>query len=115
MIAMRPVYARARLLLVPSQWEEAWGRVVSEAQASGIPAIASDIGGLPESVGPGGILVSPDAPLERWLAALSALWDDAAAWERYADAAAAHFAALDLSPERAARRLVDIVTAQPGA
>jgi glycosyltransferase involved in cell wall biosynthesis len=112
---MRPVYARARLLLVPSQWEEAWGRVVSEAQASGIPALASDIGGLPESVGSGGILVTPDAPLERWLAALSELWDDDAVWARYAAAAAAHFAALDLSPERSAQRLVDIVAGHSGA
>ena len=35
---MREVYRKTRVLLVPSQWEaETWGRVVSEAQFSGIP------------------------------------------------------------------------------
>ncbi|MEJ2117351.1 MAG: glycosyltransferase, partial [Alphaproteobacteria bacterium] len=28
---MRKVYARARILMIPSRWEEAWGRVASEA------------------------------------------------------------------------------------
>ena len=32
---MRSLYARARLLLAPSQWEEAWGRVATEAQVNG--------------------------------------------------------------------------------
>src|SRR5262249_21620774 len=55
---MRTVYCDTRILLVPSQWEdETWGRVVSEAQLSGIPVITSDRGGLPESVGPGGIVL----------------------------------------------------------
>ena len=60
---MRTVYAQARVMLVPSQWEEAFGRVVAEAQVSGIPALVSDIGGLPEAVGPGGCLVPPTARL----------------------------------------------------
>ena len=59
-------YAQARILLVPSVWEEAWGRVVTEAQLSGIPVLASAIGGLPESVGPGGILVPPGSDVEVW-------------------------------------------------
>src|SRR3546814_1677889 len=32
---MREVYRRTHTLLVPSQWEEAWGRVATEAQFSG--------------------------------------------------------------------------------
>jgi len=63
---MDRVYRQTRLLLAPSQWEEAWGRVVTEAQFSGIPALASRIGGLPESVGVGGVLLEPDAPIEAW-------------------------------------------------
>src|SRR3546814_9881685 len=42
---MREVYRRTHTLLVPSQWEEAWGRVATEAQFSGIPVLASDRGG----------------------------------------------------------------------
>ena len=74
---MRTVYADTKIVLAPSRWEEAWCRVVSEAHYSGIPALASSQGGLPESVGPGGTLVDVDAPIERWVSALRRMWDDA--------------------------------------
>jgi glycosyltransferase involved in cell wall biosynthesis len=74
--SMRPIYARTRILLAPSQWREAWGRVASEAHISGIPVLASHIGGLVESVGPGGILIPPNAPAADWIAALRTLWDN---------------------------------------
>lgn len=73
---MREIYRDAKLLLVPSIWNEAWGRVVTEAHFSGIPVLASNRGGLPESVGSGGVLVNPDSPVTEWLAALSFLWDN---------------------------------------
>src|SRR3546814_16019482 len=44
---MREVYRRTHTLLVPSHWEEAWGRVATEAQFSGIPVLASARRGLP--------------------------------------------------------------------
>lgn len=72
---MRPIYSRAKALLVPSQLMEAWGRVVSEAHVNGIPVLASNIGGLPESVGPGGILLEPDN-VDAWENALAQVWDD---------------------------------------
>ena len=53
---MRSVYRDTKVLLVPSQWLETWGRVATEAQFSGIPVLASRSGALPEAVGPGGIL-----------------------------------------------------------
>jgi len=70
---MRTVYSRTRVLLVPSQWEEAFGRVVVEAQASGIPVIASRTGGLPEAVGDGGVLIDDYRDPDRWLTALQGL------------------------------------------
>ena len=82
---IRPVYARTRVLLAPSQWREAWGRVASEAHISGIPVLASRIGGLVEAVGDGGILVEPDAPAQAWADALRSIWDDPA---RYAELSA---------------------------
>ena len=50
---IRPVYARTRLLLAPSQWVEAFCTVAFEANANGIPVVASRIGGIPTTVGPG--------------------------------------------------------------
>lgn len=84
---MREIYRIARIVLVPSLCEEAWGRVCTEAQCSGIPVLGSNIGGIPESVGPGGLLVDVHAPLADWLAGLSVLWDDHASYVRLSEAA----------------------------
>jgi glycosyltransferase involved in cell wall biosynthesis len=58
-------YAAADLLLLPSHGE-AYGMVVTEALARGLPVIATDAGGLPEALGHGadgcsrpGLLVPP--------------------------------------------------------
>lgn len=67
---MRDVYARTRILIVPSQWEESWARVVTESHFSGIPVIASDVGGLRESVGEGGILIPPSTDADGWATVL---------------------------------------------
>ena len=44
------LYDGARMVVVPSQWEEAYGRVAREAYLLDIPVLASNIGGLPEAV-----------------------------------------------------------------
>ena len=72
---MREVYGKARIVLMPSLVEETFGRVPVEAGVNGIPTIASHRGGLPESVGEGGILVEdPSDPLE-WIRAIETLED----------------------------------------
>ncbi|MFO1058991.1 MAG: glycosyltransferase [Dongiaceae bacterium] len=112
---MRAVYARSRLLLAPSRWEEPWGRVVTEAQLSGIPVLATCSGGLPEAVGPGGILVPPEAPVEAWAGALGRLWDDAAAYDELSRRALQHAARPEIQPERLLAGLVEQVRALAGA
>ena len=67
---MRPVYAQAKVLLMPSVWEESFGRTVLEAQLNGIPVLASNRGALPETVGDGGLTVDPHEPIEVWARAL---------------------------------------------
>jgi glycosyltransferase involved in cell wall biosynthesis len=62
----RILYKQMKILLIPSQWEEAFGRVAIEAMVNGIPVIASDIAGLKESVGKGGILLKKD-DIDSWV------------------------------------------------
>ena len=86
----RRFYARSRVVLVPSVWEETFGRTAAEAQINGLPVLASDRGGLPETVGDGGLVLPlppgltaaphvapPAAALGPWLTAVLRLWDDA--------------------------------------
>lgn len=80
---MKSLYATTKLLLVPSMWEEAWGRVVNEAQVSGIPVIASNRGGLPESVGNGGIIIPYDADFTEWDNNLNELWSNTETYNFY--------------------------------
>ncbi len=67
---MRPVFARTRTLLMPSLWEEAYGRTVVEAQINGIPVVSSNRGALPDTVGAGGIVVDAHATVDVWEKAL---------------------------------------------
>lgn len=106
---MREVYAQARILLVPSQCEECWGRVVTEAQCSGIPVIASDVGGLPESVGPGGILVDKDRDIALWQQALSDLWDDEGRYQLMSSVAKKHSLREEISRSFLIKRFIDFL------
>jgi glycosyltransferase involved in cell wall biosynthesis len=87
---MRAVFGKCKILLAPSTYEEAYGRVATEAQISGIPVIASTRGGLPEAVGPGGILLDPEQPVADWAVAVRKLWQDEQHYAELSAAALAH-------------------------
>jgi glycosyltransferase involved in cell wall biosynthesis len=87
---MRSLYAKARLVLAPSQYDETFGRIAPEAHVSGIPVLATRRAGLPEAVGPGGVLIDPGAPIEAWADALRRMWSDAAYHRQLSDAALAY-------------------------
>jgi glycosyltransferase involved in cell wall biosynthesis len=106
---MRAVYARSRIVLAPSRWEEPWGRIATEAQISGIPVIAAATGGLPEAVGPGGLLVPPEAPLSAWDDALASLWDDPALHATYSRLALEHAARPEIQPDALMDRFLALV------
>jgi glycosyltransferase involved in cell wall biosynthesis len=59
----------AALLLVPSQIEETFGRVAFEGMAAGVPVLASDVGGMRETV-PAVQRVSPHTDPPAWAAAI---------------------------------------------
>ena len=108
---MREIYSRAKVLLAPSgvghpEWIEAWGRVATEAQVSGIPVLASDSGGLPESVGPGGINIDTQAPLDVWVSALARLWDNPDEYKRYSEAARQYSLRDEINPVWQINRVV---------
>lgn len=54
---MRPVYERARILLLPSLWWESGARVLAEAMLNGIPTIVSNCGGSPSLIADAGIVI----------------------------------------------------------
>jgi len=112
---MRKVYRTARLVLVPSQWRETWGRIVTEAHFNGIPVLASDRGGLPESVGPGGIIVPSSAPVAEWESALSRLWDDASEYQRLCHAALEYSKRQAIQPEYLLTRFVTLLSQHVGS
>lgn len=106
---MRSVYARARVLLAPSVWEEAWGRVATEAQFSGIPVVGSSQGGLPEAIGSGGVVLPVDAPIDEWVEAVRRLWDDPEHYAAMSDAALAHSRRDQIDPDRQIGMLIEVL------
>jgi glycosyltransferase involved in cell wall biosynthesis len=93
-------FALTRILLVPSVWDEPFGRVAAEAMINAIPTIVSDRGSLPQvvggdfSAGGGGRVLSvpewmtfkttrlpTEQEVEPWYEAVCALWDDPALFQ----------------------------------
>lgn len=67
---MAPLYASHRLLLVPSQVEDAFPRVIIEAGLHGVPTLGSDRGGIPEAVADGGLNLPPH-DVNAWVEAIT--------------------------------------------
>ena len=65
---IRIAYRKTRILLMPSQYES-WGRTATEAMASGIPVICSDLPGLRENCSDAATYCKPDR-LDEWIAAI---------------------------------------------
>ena len=87
---MRNVYNKTKILLIPSVWQEAFGRVAVEAGLNGIPSIASDVGGLNESVGKEGILIKDYRNIDEWIKNINLLLDNDKKYHLYSNAAKKH-------------------------
>ncbi|WP_353814435.1 glycosyltransferase family 4 protein [Agromyces sp. SYSU T00266] len=84
----------AKVLVVPSTWAEPSGLTAGEGMASGLPVVASRVGGLPDVVGDAGILVPPNDPVAL-AGALRRLIDDHAERARRGAASRAYAEAHD--------------------
>ena len=108
---MRSIYGQTKLLLVPSVWEEGFGMVAVEAQSCRIPVIASARGGLPESVGDGGILIQDYRNVEEWVNAINEVLRDSSMYRELSNRAFCHASSADFQPTQLARRFLEACTA----
>ena len=121
-------FALTRILLVPSVWEEPFGRVAAEALINGIPPLVGNRGALPDVIGGdfacgggGRVLPIPDGMTQRtttlpsaqevepWFDAVCTLWDDPALYESMA-ARGRQIAEERYSEEVSRRKHVDYFT-----
>jgi glycosyltransferase involved in cell wall biosynthesis len=86
------------VVVLPSR-REAFGRVLVEAMATGVPVVATAVGGIPEVCidGVTGLLVPPDDPDALAVAIALTLTDQAATADRVAAATADVHARFDLA------------------
>lgn len=66
------------IVLVPSQWQEPFGRVAVEALQAGSCVLVSDTGGLPEAVGDRKALIVPPGDVDAWEMRILAIKEDPA-------------------------------------
>lgn len=108
------LFRDARVLLAPHQVDNR-PRTVLEAQANGLPVVASDLPGLFEAVGEGGHLVDPDAGPEQWIRSIGQLWDDESYWMDLSDRARMHAGRPEVRPARIAARFAELIDELAGA
>jgi glycosyltransferase involved in cell wall biosynthesis len=130
----REYFALTRVLLVPSVWNEPFGRVAAEAMVNGIPPVVSDRGALPDVVqgdaaeGGGGLVRAvpewmtadgtrvPEAhDVEPWFEAVCALWDDERLYEAVSRSGRAIAAARYSEDVSRARHVEYFTSLTPGA
>src|SRR5262249_47674646 len=102
----RAVVRRALAFVLPSEWE-AFGLVLLEAMAAGVPIVATSVGAIPEVLGGGaaGLIVPYDDP-SSLAGALERLAHDAELRERLVVAATARVEGLTWDRSAAAMRTV---------
>ena len=106
---MKEVYRHIKLTIIPSIWNEAWGRIATESHINGIPCLASNRGGLPESVGKGGILLEPENNLDEWNYYLRKLWDNNIFYSKYVDHAFEYSKRKEIQPSHLISKLIDFL------
>lgn len=103
------LYSSTAVLIVPSQSEEAFGRVTLEAQVNGIPVLGRSVGGLPEALHASGTLLAPDAPARAWAEAIEQLLTDDALYAVRSIQARANTARIEFNLNRLVEQFISLV------
>lgn len=122
----RDIFTSARIVVVPSMVEEAFGLLAAEAALNGVPALVGPRGALPEAAADPSMVLPlpaeldegsrvPPTAVEPWISAITTLVDDATAYQRAAGlarAAAERFALAHAADQYA--RVFSDVERHPG-
>jgi glycosyltransferase involved in cell wall biosynthesis len=104
---VRSLYRRASALLVPSIWFENSPMVIYQAQAAGLPVLASDSGGIPELLaGRDDSLILPAGDAAAWTSGLRELVEDPRLLARLRASAAAYAAESESALNARGRRVM---------
>jgi len=87
----RAAYSKTRILLVPSLVHDSSPRVILEAQASGIPVVGTDNGGIRDMIGRGGICLPSPCDDGDFVGAVTSM-DNDQAYKEYCKLAEDNFA-----------------------
>lgn len=79
---IKQLYKDTKLLLVPSQCPEGFGRVIVEANINSIPAVCSNVGGINEATGPNQILIDDYTNADVWYQSVREILSNKEKYER---------------------------------
>ena len=83
---MGEVFARAKFIVIQGSWDATKDRLAQQAHCSRVPIVTSNLGTIPDVLGPGDILLDPDDPFESWINTVRSLWHDESYYLEHASA-----------------------------
>lgn len=112
---VRRIYEVTDILLVPSIFQETFGRVILEAQVNGIPVIASRVGGIDYTLGLGGVLVDSPESAEAYVKAITELKSNVKYYEDLSFLAVQNTQRVEFNPDFQINNFIEIINDYLGA
>lgn len=105
----RSIYEVTDILLVPSIFNETFGRIILEAQTNSIPVIASKVGGIEYTLGTGGILIDSDASSQAYVESIERLKFDQKFYSDVSKLAFANSQRSEFNPDFQVNNFIEIL------